>query len=62
VAKREGGQAVIILIHLLQHLGLPSGAAIAVVIAGRKLLKGGIARTAARRDRDRQRGSSRDFR
>jgi len=53
---------VIILIHLLQHLGLPSGAAIAVVIAGRKLLKGGIARTAARRDRDRQRGSSRDFR
>jgi hypothetical protein len=43
---------MITLIHLLEHLGLPSGAAIAIVIAGRKFLTGGIARTAARRDRD----------
>lgn len=42
---------MIILIHLLQHLGLPSGAAIGIVIAGKKLLKGRIARTGARRDR-----------
>jgi hypothetical protein len=32
---------MITLIHLLEHLGLPSGAA----IAGKKFLKGGIART-----------------
>ena len=37
---------MIIVIHLLQHLGLPSGAAIAIVIAAKKFLKGGIARTA----------------
>jgi hypothetical protein len=43
---------MIILIHLLEHLGLPSGAAIAIVIAGRKFLKGGIGRTVTRRDRD----------
>jgi hypothetical protein len=42
---------MIILIHLLQHLGLPSGAAIAIVIAGKKLLTAGIARTGARRGR-----------
>jgi hypothetical protein len=47
---------MILLIHLLQHLGLPSGIAIAVVIAGRKLLKGGNSRTRDRRDR-RQRHS-----
>jgi len=51
---------MITLIHLLQHLGLPSGAAIAIVIAGKKLLKSGIARTGARRDRSRT--SSRDYR
>jgi len=43
---------MIILIHLLEHLGVPSGAAIAIIIAGRKLLKGGLARTGMRRDRD----------
>jgi len=48
---------MIILIHLLEHLGLPSGAAIAVVIAGRKLMKGAFARTGARRDRDRRRSA-----
>jgi hypothetical protein len=31
---------MIFLIHLLQHMGLPSGVAIAVVIAARKLIKG----------------------
>ena len=51
---------MIIMIHLLQHLGVPAGAAIAIVIAARKFLKGGIARTAARRDREQ--GSSRDYR
>ena len=51
---------MIIMIHLLQHLGVPSGAAIAIVIAAGKFLKGGIARTAARRDREQ--GSSRDYR
>ncbi len=49
---------MIIVIHLLEHLGVPSGAAIAIVIAARKSLKGGIARTGARRDRDRHRGQS----
>jgi hypothetical protein len=45
---------MIIVIHLLEHLGVPSGAAIAIVIAARKFLKGGIARASARRDRDRE--------
>ena len=31
---------MIIVIHLLQHLGVPSGAAIAIVIAAKKFLKG----------------------
>jgi hypothetical protein len=56
---------MIILIHLLQHLGVPSGAAIAVVIAGQKFLKGGAAKIGARRDRaDRNRGQRplRDYR
>jgi hypothetical protein len=53
---------MIIAIHLLQHLGVPSGAAIAIVIAAKKFLKGGIARTVTRRDRDREQGSSRDYR
>jgi hypothetical protein len=51
---------MIMLVHLLEHLGLPSGAAIAIVIAGKKLLRGGAARMGARRDRDRDR--DRDYR
>ena len=53
---------MITLIHLLQHLGLPSGVAIAVVVAGRKLLKGGIAKTGAHHNRDRDQRSSRHYR
>jgi hypothetical protein len=44
---------VIFLIHLLEHLGVPSGAAIAIVIAGRKVLKAGTSRMGPHRDRDR---------
>ena len=33
---------MILLIHLLEHLGVPSGAAIAVVIAGRKAVRGAV--------------------
>jgi hypothetical protein len=51
---------MIIVIHLLEHLGVPSGAAIAIVIAAKKFLKGGIARTPARRGRGP--GSIRDHR
>jgi hypothetical protein len=43
---------MIFLIHLLEHSGLPSGAAIAVVIAGQKLLKGGTSKIGAHRDRE----------
>jgi hypothetical protein len=43
---------MIILIHLLQHLGVPSGIAIAVVIAVMKVVKGGGRKLGARRDRD----------
>jgi hypothetical protein len=50
---------MIILIHLLQHLGIPAGVAIAVIIAGRKLLKGGTSGTGGRRDRDRNGGRDR---
>jgi hypothetical protein len=53
---------MITLIHLLQHLGLPSGVAIAVVVAGRKLLKGAIAKTGALHNRDRDQPSSRHYR
>ena len=43
---------MIILIHLLEHLGLPSGAAIAIVIVAKKLLTGAFGRkTGARGDR-----------
>lgn len=42
---------MIILIHLLEHLGIPSGAAIVIVIRARKLLKGGAAKLSARRSR-----------
>jgi len=53
---------VIFLIHLLEHLGVPSGAAIAIVIAGRKVLKAGALRMGPHRDRDRDRRSVRDYR
>jgi hypothetical protein len=53
---------VILLIHLLEHLGVPSGAAIAVVIAGRKVLKSGISRMGPRRDHDRDRRSVHGYR
>ncbi|HTX26704.1 MAG TPA: hypothetical protein VME19_06775 [Streptosporangiaceae bacterium] len=43
---------MIIVIHLLEHLGVPAGAAIAIVIAAKKSLKVGIGRTSARRGRD----------
>jgi hypothetical protein len=46
---------VIFLIHLLEHLGLPSGAAIAIVVAARKLLKAGAARMNPDRNRARDR-------
>ena len=60
--------AMILLIHLLQHLGLPSGVALAVVIAARRLLKGArvpgrAVRSARTRDhRDRSRRHSRAYR
>jgi hypothetical protein len=44
---------MIFLIHLLEHLGVPSGAAIAIGIAGNKFLKAGGTKLSARRDRDR---------
>lgn len=51
---------MIVLIHLLEHLGIPSAAAIALVIAGKKALSGGISRTGGRRDSGRRRsGGSR---
>lgn len=53
---------MILLIHLLEHLGLPSGAAIAVVIAARKLVKGGITKISARRGSDRGQRDHRDYR
>jgi hypothetical protein len=45
---------MIFLIHLLEHLGLPSGAAIAIVIACRKALKAGTSRLSGHRDRGRR--------
>jgi len=53
---------VIFLIHLLEHLGVPSGAAVAIVIAGRKALKAGTAKIGRRGDRDRDRRSVRGYR
>jgi hypothetical protein len=53
---------MIILIHLLQHLGIPAGVAIAVIIAGRKLLKGGTSGPSGRHDRGRGRDRSRTYR
>jgi hypothetical protein len=43
---------MIILIHLLEHIGLPSGVAIGLVIAAKKALTGGISKTRGRRDSD----------
>jgi hypothetical protein len=43
---------MIFLIHLLEHSGLPSGAAIAIVVAGQKILKGGTSKIGEHRDRD----------
>lgn len=47
---------MIILIHLLEHLGLPSGVAIGAVIAVMKAVKGGGARLRGRRDSDQEAG------
>jgi len=46
-----------LLIHLLQHLGVPSGAAMAIAIGANKLLKGGARR--GRDDRSRSQGGTR---
>lgn len=43
---------MIILIHLLEHIGLPSGVAIGLVIAAKKALTGGISKTRGRRASD----------
>jgi hypothetical protein len=43
---------MIILIHLLEHIGLPSGVAIGLVIAAKKALTGGISKAQGRRDSD----------
>lgn len=54
-----------VLIHLLEHLGVPSGAAIAIAITGSRLLKGGTSKIGARRgrdDRDRSHGHQHDYR
>jgi hypothetical protein len=53
---------MIFLIHLLQDLGIPSGVAIAVIIAGRKMLGGGTAKNRNRRDGGRDRRRSRAYR
>jgi hypothetical protein len=52
------------LIHVLEHLGVPSGAAIAIAITGNKLLKG-TSKIGARRsrdDRDRSQWHPHDYR
>jgi hypothetical protein len=46
---------MIILIHLLEHIGLPSGVAIGLVIAAKKALAGGISRTRGHRESGRSR-------
>jgi hypothetical protein len=54
---------MIVLVHLLQHLGLPSGIAVAAVIAGRKLLKrSGNPRTRNRREPGRRQRRSQGYR
>ena len=47
----EKSRSMFMLVHLLEHLGVPSGAAIAVVIVVMKFIKGGSAKIGARRDR-----------
>jgi hypothetical protein len=43
---------MVFLIHLLEHFGVPSGVAIAVVIAGKKLLESGTSKIGPYCDRD----------
>ncbi len=43
---------MILLTHLLEHFGVPSGVAIAVAIAVMKVVKGGGSKLVGRRDRD----------
>lgn len=45
---------MIFLIHLLEHLGVPAGVAIALVIAAKKAVTGGVSKTRGRRARDRR--------
>jgi hypothetical protein len=51
-----------LLIHLLEHLGVPSGTAVAVAVAGRKFVKRGFASIGTRRDRDDRRWRPHDHR
>jgi hypothetical protein len=53
---------MILLVHLLQHLGVPSGTAIAVVIAVKKFLRDAGAKIGTRRDRGRGQRSIRGYR
>lgn len=53
---------MILLVHLLEHLGVPSGTAFAIVIASRRFIKGAGAKMGARGDRDRGHRSIRDYR
>jgi hypothetical protein len=43
---------MILLIHLLEHMGVPAGAAIAIVITGKKLLRAGTSKIGAGRGSD----------
>lgn len=43
---------MITLIHLLEHLGVPAGAAVVIVVGGKKFLTGGLSKIGGRRDRD----------
>ena len=43
---------MILLVHLLEHLGVPSGGALAIVITGKKVLKNAGPKMGAHRDRD----------
>jgi hypothetical protein len=51
---------MILLVHLLEHLGVPSGTAIGIVIAGKKFLNGAGAKMGRRRNRHQR--SLRDYR
>jgi hypothetical protein len=46
---------MIILIHLLEHLGLSAGVAIGLVIAAKKALTGGVSKAREHREGDRRR-------